>query len=157
VELADIQDRIDNAENVNANVRAKAARAAVMEARAGAQTAVDSLTAGIAALDKEKADGLAAADFPIKGLAFDEDGVTFNDVPFAQASSAERLRVSTAMCMALNPELRVLYIRDGSLLDDSNLDLIGRMAEANDFQIWVERVGTKDAGAIIIEDGEVVA
>jgi hypothetical protein len=31
------------------------------------------------------------------------------------------------------------------------------MAEANDFQIWVERVGTKDAGAIIIEDGEVVA
>jgi energy-coupling factor transporter ATP-binding protein EcfA2 len=157
VELADIQDRIDNAENVNANVRAKAARAAVMEARAGAQTAVDSLTAGIAALDKEKADGLAAADFPIKGLGFDEDGVTFNDVPFAQASSAERLRVSTAMCMALNPELRVLYIRDGSLLDDSNLDLIGRMAEANDFQIWVERVGTKDAGAIIIEDGEVVA
>jgi energy-coupling factor transporter ATP-binding protein EcfA2 len=157
VELADIQDRIDNAENVNANVRANAARAAVMESRAGAQTTVDSLTAGIAALDKEKADGLAAADFPIKGLGFDEDGVTFNDVPFTQASSAERLRVSTAMCMALNPELRVLYIRDGSLLDDSNLDLIGRMAEANDFQIWVERVGTKDAGAIIIEDGEVVA
>jgi hypothetical protein len=152
-----LRDRLDDVENVNANVRAKQAREAVLEARAGAQTTVDSLTAGIAALDKEKADGLAAADFPIKGLGFDEDGVTFNDVPFTQASSAERLRVSTAMCMALNPELRVLYIRDGSLLDDSNLDLIGRMAEANDFQIWVERVGTKDAGAIIIEDGEVVA
>lgn len=152
-----IRDRMDDVENVNANVRAKQARAAAVAQRDREAAKAAELTNGIAALDKEKHDGLAAANYPIKGLGFDEDGVTFNKVPFKQASSAEQLRVSTAMCMALNPQLRVLYIRDGSLLDDTNLDLIGRMAEANDFQIWIERVGTKDAGAIIIEDGEVVA
>lgn len=156
VDTEALRERLDDVENVNANVRAKQARAAVSAQRDEMAAKAAELTDGIAALDREKEDGLAAADFPIKGLGFDEDGVTYNEVPFKQASSAEQLRVSTAMCMALNPELRVLYIRDGSLLDDRNLDLIGRMAEANDFQIWVERVGTKDPGAVIIEDGLVL-
>jgi len=153
--LSEIQDRLDDVENVNANVRAKLERAATTAQRDAVAAKVAELTAGIAGLDKTKADGLAAADYPITGLGFDDDGVVYNEVPFKQASSAEQLRVSTAMGMALNPELRVMHIRDGSLLDTRSLDLISRMAEANDFQIWIERVGTGDEGAVIIEDGEV--
>lgn len=156
IDTGALQETIEDAENINANVRAKLDRQQVLESRAGVAENVDRLTAGIAALDKTKAEGLAGASYPIKGLAFDEDGVVYNEVPFKQASSAEQLRVSTAMGMALNPELRVMHIRDGSLLDAKNLDLIGRMAAANDFQIWIERVGTGDKGAVIIEDGAVL-
>jgi DNA repair exonuclease SbcCD ATPase subunit len=157
VDLEAIQDQIDNAENINANVRAKLERQSVLESRAGAQAQADALTARMEELDATKAAWLAGANYPITGLGFDETGVTYNEVPFKQASSAEQLRVSTAMGMALNPDLRVMHIRDGSLLDERNLDLIGRMAEANDFQIWIERVGKGDEGAVIIEDGEVLA
>ena len=98
---------------------------------------------------------MAEADFPIPGLAFDADGVTFNGIPFAQCSSAERLRVSVAMGIALNPKLKVLLIRDGSLLDDNNLAMIAEAAKEADAQVWIERVSKGEECSVIIEDGEV--
>lgn len=109
----------------------------------------------IAAIDTAKGEALAAAAFPVDGLGFDEHGVTFNGVPFAQASSAEQVRVSAAMGMALNPDLRVMMIRDGSLLDANTLAALREQVAANDFQVFIERVGEGDEGAIVIEDGRV--
>jgi DNA repair ATPase RecN len=109
------------------------------------------LTQAISGLEKTKADALAAARFPIEGLSFDEHGVTYQGVPFSQASSAEQLRVSVAMASAMSPEIRVGLIRDGSLLDSTNLALIGDIADEQDFQLWIERVdGTI---GFVIEDG----
>lgn len=98
---------------------------------------------------------LEEASFPVVGLGFDEDGVTFEGVPLDQASQAQRVRVSVAMGIAMNPELRVLLVRDASLLDDESMGMIAQMAEDADAQLWLERVGDGDAGAIIIEDGAV--
>lgn len=109
----------------------------------------------IAALDKTKADALAAATFPVPGLGFDEAGVTYNGVPFSQASSAEQIRVSLAMAMSLNPKLRVIRILDGSLLDAENLALISEMAAEQDYQVWIERVGDTSSVGVVIEDGAV--
>ena len=92
---------------------------------------------------------------PIDGLSFDSDGVYFKGVPFSQASSAEKLRVSVAMGIAMNPELKVLLIRDGSLLDQKNLKLIAGMANDSGHQVWVERVGSGEECQVIIEDGYV--
>lgn len=89
------------------------------------------------------------------GSGFDESGVVYNGVPFSQASSAEQIRVSLAMAMALNPKLRVIRILDGSLLDADNLALIGQMATAADFQVWIERVSDDAETAVVIEDGAV--
>lgn len=107
----------------------------------------------IAAIDTTKADALAKATFPVDGLGFDDHGVTYNGIPFSQASSAEQIRVSLAMAMAINPQLRVIRILDGSLLDADSLALIEGMARDNDYQVWIERVGDADEGAVIIEDG----
>jgi hypothetical protein len=41
-------------------------------------------------------------------------------------------------------------------LDEDNMAIVAEMAEAAGAQVWLERVGTGDAGAVIIEDGEVV-
>lgn len=117
--------------------------------------AYNQLTQGIKALDKQKADALSAAKFPVDGLAFDEQGVTYNGVLFSQASSAEQIKVSLAMGIALNPKLRVLVIKDGSLLDDAAMVAIRGVVAEHDFQLWIERVGNADKGAVIIEDGEV--
>jgi hypothetical protein len=92
---------------------------------------------------------------PIEGLALNEEGVTFNDLPFSQCSSAEQLRISVAMGLALNPKLKVLLIRDGSLLDEESMKALAEQAAAADAQVWLERVGDKDKCAVIIEDGAV--
>lgn len=116
---------------------------------------VESLTSQLEACVADKAKQLQEAPFPIAGLGFTENGVTFNDKPFSQASSAEQLRVSVAIGMAINPKLKVLLCRDGSLLDNDSLKLLSEIVTKNGFQCWVERVGNQDESAIIIEDGYV--
>jgi hypothetical protein len=108
------------------------------------------------ALDETKRQGLAQAVMPVEGLSFGEEGgITYNDVPFSQASSAEKLRVATAIAMAGDPRIRVVVINNASLLDDDNRALIEEMAMEHDFQCWLEVVGDVP-GAVIIEDGEVL-
>ena len=59
------------------------------------------------------------------------------------------------MAMAINPELRVLRIKDGSLLDADTMAALKEQVAENDFQLWLERVGNADEGAVIIDDGQV--
>lgn len=156
-DTAAIEQRLASVDETNRAVRANQ-DAATKQARFDELYAeYATLSDQLAALDREKAAGLEAATFPVPGLGFDADGVTYQDVPFSQASSAEQIRVSLAMAMALNPELRVIRILDGSLLDSDNLNLIADMATEHDYQLWIERVGDADADAIIIEDGLVRA
>lgn len=113
------------------------------------------LTEVIEIIDEEKAEAIETTDIPVPKLGFGEDGVVYQGIPFDQASDAEKLRVSLAIGMAMNPKLRVLLVRDGSLLDEDNLKIVAEMAEENDFQIWLERVGEGDEVSVIMEDGEV--
>ena len=94
---------------------------------------------------------------PIDGLSFGDNEVLFNGLPFVQLSSAEQLRISMAIAMAANPMLRVIRIKDGSLLDDSSLKLIHEAARDRDYQVWCERVDTSGKIGIVMEDGTVAA
>lgn len=126
---------------------------AEQEAKAEAEKA-DALTRQIAEIDRQKREQLSKVKYPIEGLGFSESGsVLFDGVPFSQASRAQQIRTSIAIGLALNPTLKVLLIKDGSLLDDDGLALVVQMADENGAQVWIERVGEKDESAIIIEDG----
>lgn len=113
------------------------------------------LTDGMEAREKAKADAIARAKLPVAGIGFGAGVVTYNGIPFEQASSAEQLRVSMSIAMAANPKLRVIRITDGSLLDDDSLAAITDMAKAGDYQVWIERVGDAGKIGIMIEDGMV--
>lgn len=157
-DLAPFQTRAQEVEAVNKKVRDAASYATLGADVKKKKADQEALTKKIDAADDEKRKLVAAAKFPIDGLTVDEAGaVVFNDVPFTQASSAEQLRVSVAIGLALNPKLRVLLIRDGSLLDDENLKVVSEMAATRDAQIWLERVGTGGEVSVIIEDGMVKA
>ena len=155
--LDSFQTKLNNVETTNKAVRnAKAYKEAKAKYEAK-KAESDKLTADIGKVDTEKEAMLKAAKFPIDGLGFDETGVIFKAIPFKQCSSAERLRVSLAMAMALNPKLRVIRIADGSLLDSVNMKLIEEMAKEQDFQVWVEVVDESGKLGVYIEDGEIVA
>lgn len=100
-----------------------------------------------------KAKAIADAKMPIDGIAFGDGMVLLNDVPFEQASDAERLRASIAIAAAMNPKLRVIRVRDGSLLDETAMGLLAEFATANDFQIWIERVDSSGRVGFVLEDG----
>ena len=118
--------------------------------------AADEKTAALEEMREQKRNALAAAKFPIDGLGFDEVGVTFRGVPFAQCSSAERMKVSLSIAAALNPTIRVIRVNDGSLLDSESMAEVERMAAERNMQVWVERVDETGKVGIVIEDGEVL-
>ena len=155
-DLESINAKIGNIEELNRKVReANQARVLVAEAEALRKTA-DEKTAALEGMREQKSKALAAAKFPIDGLGFDEAGVTFRGVPFAQCSSAERMKVSLSIAAALNPTIRVIRVNDGSLLDSESMAEVERMAAERDMQVWVERVDESGKVGIVIEDGEVL-
>lgn len=113
-------------------------------------------TAEIEAVAAERAAMLAAAKFPVEGLSFADGGVTFNGLPLLQASGAERIRVSMGIALAANPKIKLVLIRDASLLDEDSLAMVAEMAESAGAQVILERVGSGDPDAIIIVDGGTV-
>lgn len=154
-DLEEIPGRIRAVEVTNEHVRQKKARAVLVDELAAKEAEAKRLDAEVAAVDEQKAAALAAASLPVQGLAFDEAGASFDGLPLEQASQAQQLRISVAIGSALNPRLRAMLVRDGSLLDSDSLALLKEEATRADLQVWLEVVG-RDGEGIVIEDGAVV-
>ncbi|AIZ01724.1 recombinational DNA repair ATPase [Arthrobacter phage vB_ArtM-ArV1] len=152
-----LHEKLSTVGETNRLVRLEAERQRGLALFAEVKTKANALTVKLDNIKETRTQGLANANWPIEGLGFDADGLTYNGVPFKQASSAEQIRVSMAMAMALQPTLKTLFIRDGSLLDGKNMAMVADLAAKNGFQVIMERVGANDKGAIIIEDGTVKA
>jgi AAA domain len=151
---APINAAMEAADATNEKVRDNQARAeatkkiAALEAQANKHTAaIDSCVAA-----REKL--LAEAKFPLEGLSFDSSGVLLDRMPFAQAGTAKKILAGLHIAMAMNPGIRVILIRDASLLDEDSEKLVADFAQKHKLQVWQEWIGDK-AGAVIIEDGGV--
>lgn len=123
--------------------------------KTAAEITAKELSDSIDQCDQEKSDVLASAKLPIAGLGFADGDVLYNGILFDQLSGAEQLKVSLAMAMAANPSMRVIRITNGSLLDETNLEVVRKMAVDNDYQVWIECVGNRDDASVIIENGKV--
>lgn len=115
-----------------------------------------SLTAEIEVLDKQKAKLIAEAKFPVAGLGLGNMGPTFNGFALSEASSAEQLRVSVAMGFARNPRLKLMLVRNASLIDSDGMRLLEELAEQYDGQLIIEVVADSTDVGVLIEDGNVV-
>jgi hypothetical protein len=161
VEVAAIQTELRNADTVLAAIERQARRGRVEADLAAKEAESKAFTDAIAARAKKRTDALVKAPMPIEGLGISindkgEPFLTWHGLPFDkdQISTAVKLKVSTAIGMAANPTLRVLSIKDGSLLDEDSMAMLAEMADTEDFQLFVEVVGTGGVG-IIMEDGSV--
>lgn len=152
----EIETTIQNADDVNAQVRANRERKATLEKLQALEAKSKACSDKIESIDAQKVEMIQSAEYPIEGLGFDIDGkVVYGGIPFEQCSAAESLRVSIAIGMALNPKLRVILVRDGSLMDDKTLAMVCEMAQTKGYQVWVERVGEDESCSVVIEDGAV--
>lgn len=152
INIDDIKAKLQSVESINRKVRIKRSYSLLDNQAGELKVQSDQLTHELERLNEEKASALQNANL-MKGLSFNDAGITYNGIPFSQCSAAEQLKISLAIAMELNPKLRVIRIKDGSLLDKDNLKLIEKMAKEKDYQVWIERVETDDEIAVIIEDG----
>ena len=128
-----------------------------------AKKVIATLESDMMKIDLEKDQKIKAANFPIEGLAITDACVIYNGKPFSQLSTGEQIRVSTAIAMALNPTLKFIIIREGSLLDEQGQEEVIEMAKGRDYQIIIEKVAGRDKdgnppkAGIYIEAGDIVS
>ena len=152
-----IKAKLADIDGINAKVRAKKDYVELSDKLATQRDLAAACTTNINDFESEKRAALADAKFPVAGLGFGDGCVTYRDIPLSQASSAEQIRVSMAIAMATNPDLKVIHIAAGSLLDSEGMNIIKEMAESGDYQVWIEKVDESGKVGIVFEDGEIVA
>lgn len=153
----DVQQAISAARATNRNVLAAAEKARLERRALELEVEAGKLTKAMKDRTYAVAKAIADANLPVPGLAFGDGQVLLNGLPFTQASDAEQLRTSMAIAMAMAPKLKVLRVKEGSLLDEDGLRLVAEMAEERGFQVWVEIVRTDGKVGFVIEDGALKA
>jgi hypothetical protein len=148
---------LEQLEKKNAEIRqAKRYREAIRNADKLKKES-DELTEKLRRIDQDKQTRASAAKMPIEGLTLTDEGVVYTGILFDRLSTGQQIRVSTAIGMALNPKLKVIFIREGSLLDSAGLQEIAEMAKDQDYQVWIERCDESGQVGVYIEDGAVTA
>ncbi|MEY4760655.1 MAG: hypothetical protein RLZZ200_511 [Pseudomonadota bacterium] len=155
VDTTAIRGRIDAARRANETAKLAQTKADHIARAVDLEKQADEITVRIDQRQAGKIEAIAAANIPVPGISFGDGEILLNGVPFNQGSDAEQLRASIAIAAAMNPELRVIRVRDGSLLDADSLKLVAEFAEANDLQVWAEIVDSKGETGILIEDGAI--
>lgn len=157
VDVNDLRQRIEAGNATNSLIAQRNKRQQVEAELAESGAAADDLTAAMKIRTEEKHAAIGRAEMPVDGLTFQDGEVYYKDLPFSQASGAEQLRVSIGIAMAANPDLKIIRITDGSLLDEESMKIVEAMAAERDYQIWIERVDSSGKVGIVFEDGEVIA
>ena len=123
------------------------------------QEEADKLTKDIDGFVEEKKKMILNSDLPFKNVEFDDSvGLVIGGIPFKQKSDAEKIRISTRIGMEMNPGLRILCIKDGSLLDEKSYTTIKEMADKHGYQVLVESVGERTGeDCIVMRSGRVVS
>jgi hypothetical protein len=155
-DFAEIDQRMAKADEIN-RVAAEIKKKQDLEAELAQETEdANRCTEKLEAITSYKSELMEETNFPINGLDFSRGTIAYNGIPLSQASAAERLRVSMAIAMALNPKLKVIRIEQGSLLDQDSWRIIEEMARENDYQVWIEKVADKPGDGIYIYDGQII-
>ena len=154
-EVDELKAELAGLESVNQKVREQKSRAAAEQSHEAAVKQHAEAQARIDAIEKTKRDGLAKANFPVAGLSVDENGITFDGIPWVQVNSAHRRKVALAIAMSGSPDLKLAIIKDGDLLDEDSLADVEEMAAERGYTVLVERDRDKSSEmGFVIHDGE---
>lgn len=157
IEIQPIQDEISKIDETNKTVRNNADNNKAGTDLQTLQKEYDNFTLQIQAKEKEKTTALESCEIPVPGLTLGEEKLLYNNLPISQCSAAEAITIGLTIGMKMNPKLRVLRIKDASLLDEDSLAVIRKLTADHDFQIWLECVDSSGKVGFYIEDGTVKA
>jgi DNA repair ATPase RecN len=102
------------------------------------------ITKRLEKINIEKLELFQSGELPVKGLSFNDECVTYNGLPLTeeQHPTSRLIAIGLEIGMALNPNLRLLVIKDGSLLDEKSMKYILKSCEQKGYQLLIEMVST---------------
>ncbi len=152
---AELQEKIQNAETINEQVKANQAKAEALQEADTLQEQYDELSAQLENVRKQKIELLNSADLPLPGLSVEDGNLTYLGQQWDNMSGSDQLKVSTAIVRKLNPECGFILLDKLEQMDKPTLQAFGQWAESENLQIIATRVSTGDECSVIIEDGSI--
>lgn len=153
VDISTIRAKINNARGINKEIDRLLEKKKYLFQAKRLEEEAEKLTSLMKLREQDKNDKIAAAKLPISGISFGDGSILMDGIPFDQISDSEQLRASLSIAMSLNPKLRVIRVRDGSLLDKDSMEIVSEMAKDKDFQVWIEKVDDSGKVGFVLEDG----
>ena len=158
IDVSAVRAELSTAQQKNQEFDRAAQRKQLMQEAVVIEKKAEKLTTQMADREAAMLKSLQNAELPAKGLSLAPGKkVLFNGLPFDQACESEQIRLSVEIAMAQNPELRVIFIRDGGALGKKKISEIAALATKNDYQIWMEKTDDSGKVGIVMVDGEVAA
>lgn len=154
--LAAAHEKLQNANEINAAVAKKKERKQLSAELATAEAEASTHQSELDALRDKRLDLVRKVKLPVEGLKLTAEALLYKDKPLIQESTGNMTRVCAELAMAEEPECRVVFIREGSLINAKNKQIIFDVAEKRGYQVWVESFSEKPLeNALWIEGGRV--
>lgn len=153
---AELEESIRNAEKINIKVRANLDKEKAVDDAAEYRRQYDGLTDELESTRASILALLNGAQLPLPGLSVNDNGeLTYNGFGWGDMSSAEQLRVATAIIRKLNPACEFVLIDRLEAMDIDTMRNFGAWLEKEGLQAICTRVSTGAECTIIISDGMV--
>lgn len=152
----ELERSISEIDEINRKVRANLDKDKAEEDALNYENQYRELTTKIEDVRQKKVELLDHAELPLPGLSVAEGELIYNGQKWDNMSSAEQLKVSTAIVRKLNPKCGFVLLDKLEQMDLETMREFGRWLEAEGLQAIATRVSTGGECSIIIEDGYVV-
>lgn len=132
--------------------------------KATKQAEYDKLTVEIKALRAKKIQKLKDTEMPVKGLLIKEVtegtyGLFYEDIYCENWSTSLGWRISLAICAAMQPDLRAIFLDNGETLDSDTRKELDKWSIANDIQVIltvVQKIPEElSEGSFYIQEGRI--
>jgi hypothetical protein len=151
----ELEKNINDIDALNIKIRANLDREKAEIDAEGYGKQYDSMTEKIRDVRDKRTALLAKADLPLPGLTVKDGNLIYNNQQWDCMSSAEQLKVATAIVRKLNPECGFVLMDKLEQMDIDTLQAFGAWLEKEGLQAIATRVSTSGECSLIIEDGYV--
>lgn len=114
--------------------------------------------AAVSRLRMERENALSKANWPAQGMGFDPEAstLTLHGARWDQASDGEKFTAAVEVAVAQPSSLRVLWIKNGSLLDQERLVELERLMAEHQYKAFIEIVADHaEADGLFVDSGKV--
>jgi len=153
INTAPIKQAMVDSQTINAKIAQNRERLELLTQQKTLERESKVLTKAIEKVDKEKSKMLTNANWPVEGLGFGHDGITWNGIAFEQLASSEQFAVAVAIALGINKDFPFVIIRDGSLLDDASMQQLHDIVTQHNGQCLLEKVSKGSECHVIFEEG----
>lgn len=149
----DIEQKLRDIDAINERVRANQRRADLEAEAETTEETYKAISDQIETVRKQRIALLEGANMPLDDLDVKDGYLVYRGITWSDMSSAEQLRVATAIVRALKPDCGFVLVDKLEQMDTQTLADFGSWAQSVGLQVIGTRVSTGDECSVVIEDG----